>query len=512
MMDDQRPSPEAGGSSGGIAEAGTFDRDGLDRSLASGVAWTGAVKWAGQVVSWVTTLIVARLLAPDDFGIMGMATLVLGFIELVNEFGVGAAIVQRKDIHEELISNLGGFSLALGGGFLLLGLALAGPVALFFAEPRVDAVVMVLSANFLISSVAVIPRSLLTRDMKFRALALIDGGKGLLTSGLTIVLAMMGYGYWALVVGSIVSSVSAASAYVVLRPFRPRWPRRLTEISRELEFGWNVVASRVAWYAYSNADFAVVGRVLGTAALGVYNIGWTLASLPVEKISVLIMRVTPPVFAKVQDRPQELSRYLRLLTEGISVITFPIGVGMALVAPDFVPLVLGEKWIDAVIPLQLLALLGGFRSITPFYSQILVATDNARLSMWFSLLAAAFLIPGFMIGARWGTAGVALTWIAVYPILAIAFHVPTTFRMIELSFGRYLRSLWPASSSCLVMVVAVLSVRWTLHPAGGEWPALLFSIAGGAVAYTASLLVLHRKRVQAAWELVRTLRRTPPAP
>lgn len=509
MMDEHGPDlrPEGDRGSGGAAGAGTFDRDGLDRSLASGVAWTGAVKWAGQVVSWITTLIVARLLAPDDFGIMGMATLVLGFIELVNEFGVGAAIVQRKDIHEELISHLGAFSLALGGGFLLLGFLLAGPVALFFAEPRVDAVVMVLSANFVISSVAVIPRSLLTRDMKFRALALIDGGKGLLTSALTIVLALMGYGYWALVVGSIVSSLSAASAYVVLRPFRPRWPRRIADISRELEFGWNVVASRVAWYAYSNADFAVVGRALGTTALGAYNIGWTLASLPVEKISVLIMRVTPPVFAKVQDRPEELSRYLRLLTEAISVVTFPIGVGMALVAPDFVPLVLGEQWADAVIPLQLLALLGGFRSVTPFYSQILVATDNARLSMWFSLLAAVFLIPGFMIGARWGTAGVALTWIALYPLLVVAFHVPTTFRLIELPFGRYLRSLWPASSSCMVMAGVVVALQWTLPPVGGGWLVLLLSVIGGAVAYAASLLVLHRKRVRASWRLLRTLRR-----
>src|SRR6185503_16858167 len=200
-----------------------------------------------------------------------------------------------------------------------------------------------MSATFLIGSLRVVPRAFMLREMRFRALAVIDGGQSVLTTGLTVLLAWMGFRYWALVIGALIANVASTVLIVWMRPFRPRLPRRLAEISSELEFGWNVVVSRLAWYTYSNADFAVVGRVLGTAALGVYNLGWTFANLPVDKISVMVMQVTPPIFARVQDRPAELRRYLRGLTEAISVVAFPVGLGLALVAWDLVDLVLGER-------------------------------------------------------------------------------------------------------------------------------------------------------------------------
>lgn len=472
----------------------------------SGIAWTGGIMWLGQIVSWATTLIVARLLVPDDFGILGMATLVLGFIRLVNEFGLGAAIVQRKEISQRLVEHLGAFSLALGIALTVAGAALSAPIALFFNEPRVRWVVVAMAVNFTITSPAVISRSLLSREMAFKTLAIIDGATNVFTSVVTVVLAWAGWGYWALVAGSVLSSLGSTIALLAMRPFRPRWPKRVSEISRELEFGAHLVASRVAWYGYSNADFAIVGRLLGTAALGAYNIGWTLASLPVDKITALIMRVTPPVLASVQDQPQELRRYLILLTEGISIITFPVGLGMALVAPDFVPLVLGDQWISAVVPLQLLALYGGFRSITPFFSQILVATDHTRLSMWFSLMSVLFLVPAFVIGARWGTQGVALAWVAVYPLLVFAFHVPTTFRIIGMSLGKYARSLWPAISGSLAMITAVYGVRLLVGAEGPSWIALIASVTVGALAYGASLFTLHRVRVQATLSFIQRLR------
>jgi O-antigen/teichoic acid export membrane protein len=483
------------------------DRHTLDRSLVSGIAWTGGIKWVVQLFSWATTLVVARLLVPADFGIMGMGTLILGFIGLVNEFGLSAAIIQRKEIDEGLISYLGGFSLVSGIVLALLGAALAQPIAQFFHEPRVRLVAVALSLNFMISSPATISRSLLLRDMRFRTLATVDGANAVATSILTIVLAWMGWGYWALVAGALLTSCIATTALVILRPFRPRWPPHLSAISRELRFGLHIVGARIAWYGYSNGDFAVVGRVLGTAALGAYNVGWNLASLPVERISVLVMQVTEPVLARVQDRPVELRRYLKLLSEGISVVTFPIGVGMALVAPAFVPLVLGSRWSAAVVPLQLLALYGGFRSITPIYAQILVMTDHAPLSMWFNVLGVVFLIPAFIAGAHFGgTTGVALAWVIAYPALVVAYHVPTTFRMIGMRIPDYLGSLWPALSGCGAMALTVYCVQTLLGAWQTRWIGFGLSVLAGAGAYLGILLTLHRERVRAGVSFIRALR------
>ena len=485
--------------------AAELERQTLDRSFARGLAWTGGIAWIVQLVSWVGTLVVARLLSPHDFGVLGMATFVFGFMTLVGQFGIEAALVQKKEIGRELVSHLAGVSLLFGVVLTLLGVAAAGPVAAFFDEPAVVGVTIAMSVNLLLGSLKVIPRAFLTRELEFRRLAIVDAIAALSSSVLTIVLAWLGWRYWSIVVGSLVSNVGATAVLFGMRPVRPTLPRRIAEISRELEFGWNVVASRVAWYFYSNADFAVVGRVLGTTALGLYNLGWTIANLPVQKIAVIVMQVTPPIFARVQDRPAELRRYLKGLTEAISVVAFPVGLGLALVAWDLIYVFLGEKWLPAVVPLQILAAYGGFRSVVTFFAQIMHATDHARLSMWFSITSALLLVPAFVVGAKWGTTGVALAWVVVYPAFALAFNAFTTLPMIGLSLREYLMTMWPAVSGCALMAAAVVTVgRIMPHHVPG-WVRLAVLVPSGVIAYSATILVMHRKRVLTALRFYRSV-------
>lgn len=475
----------------------------LDRSLVQGVAWTGGMKWLTQLFSWAVTLIVARVLTPEDYGLMGMALVFLGFVELVNEFGIGAAVVQREEITARQVDQLGGFSIVVG--LLLFGAcAAASPlVAAFFHEPPVRWIVVVLSFNFVISSFRVIPRSLLTRELRFRELAWIDGAGAVVTSLLTLVLALAGFRYWSLVAGGVASAVVSTVLVLRLRPVWPGWPGQLETIASEIRFGWNVVVSRVAWYAYSNADFAVVGRILGTVALGAYNIGWTLASVPVEKISVLIGRVTPAVFARVQDEPERLRRYLRLVTQGISLLTFPAAVGLALVTDDFVLVVLGDKWRPAIVPLRLLALYGGFRSVTTLFAQILTATDRTRENMWYSVIMALLLPALFVAGTRWGTVGVAAVWLTAYPLLIALLPMRATLRLIGMSLGEYLGALWPAASACLLMAAAVVAVRLALPQEVARQARLAATVGAGAVVYAGIVFSLYRERVTRAWSYLR---------
>jgi PST family polysaccharide transporter len=479
----------------------------LDRSLVHGIAWTAALKWVSQVLSWASTIIIARLLTPSDYGLVGMATVYIGLVQLVNEFGLGAAIVQQRDLTRDQLARLGGLSLLLGVVLTLLSLAMAGVIARFFGEPAVRWVVMALSVTFFTTAFQVLPRALLNRDLRFPRLALLDGTEAVAITIGTLACAVLGLGYWALVLGNIGGRLVATGLAVSWRPHPLAWPRDLRSLTREITFGGHVVVSRVAWYAYNNADAAVVGRLLGSAALGAYSIGWTIASIPVDRVSAMVMRVTPGVFSAVQHDLAALRRYVLGISEGLALVTFPASVGLALVADDFVAVVLGQKWIAAVMPLRLLALYGGFRSLTTLLPQVLFTVGQSRRSMQFNLLAAVVLPLAFIVGSRWGPAGVAAGWVVAYPLVVIPFFYRAAFRALELPTRDYFRALWPATSATLAMTAVVLAAEVALAGRLAPVPELAVLVLGGAATYGATLWWRHRRRLEAfraLWQRMRT--------
>ncbi|HXI20201.1 MAG TPA: oligosaccharide flippase family protein, partial [Gemmatimonadales bacterium] len=304
----------------------------LDRSLVDGLAWTGAFRWGAQLVSWGATVLVARLLTPADYGLVGIAMLYLGLAQLVSEFGIGAAIVQQRGLNSRQISGLGTVSILLGLGLWGLSGLVGFPLAWFFREPQVRWIVAVSGVRFLTGGIRVVPRSLLLRDLRFRQLAALDASEPLTGAPITLLLASLGWGYKSLVLGPVCGSIVSCICTVLARRHPLRWPRREDQIGKAVTFGSHIVGSRIAFYLYGNADFAVVGRVLGKAALGSYEWGWTMASVPVARISNLLSQVAPAVFSAVQDNLPELRRYILRLTEGLALFAFPMSVGLSLVA------------------------------------------------------------------------------------------------------------------------------------------------------------------------------------
>lgn len=464
------------------------------------------MKWAIQLVSWASTVIIARLLTPSDYGLMGMAAVYLGLVALVNEFGLTAAILRGRELDDSQIAQIGGFGIGLGAAFCVISVGAAIPIAHFYGEPAVRVIVTILSLNFIFSSAGVLPRSLLARDLDFKRLAWIDGATNIVQMICTIVLAFLGLSYMALVFGSLVGRITGAVLANVARPHRIAIPRHFRAISESILVGWHVVVGRVSWYTYQNADFAIVGRVLGKAALGAYTIGWEIATLPVERVSALVGQVTPGVFSTVQaDRPA-LRRYYLAVVEGLAFITFPGAVGISLTAPLLVPVLLGDKWAAAVLPLQLLAFYAGIRSVDTVTPQVLIYTGHSRQSMWYTVLAAVVLPILFLFGARWGAAGVAFVWIVAYPVVVSPIY-RLVFRILDLSPRTYLRALWPAASGTALMSIAVLAVRYWL-PGNLDIRARLVSeVMVGAASYALAMLAFHRDRILAAIAPLRNARR-----
>lgn len=471
------------------------ERKRLDGTLVSGVAWTGAGKWLSQVVSWVSTLTVARLIAPEDYGLVGMATVYIGFVAMINEFGLGTAIVRLNKLDHRQIAQLNTVAVLVGlAGFVVSCLA-ANPIAAFYGVPHLRWVLIVMSSTFVITAFRSIPVSLLQRDLKFRQLAAFDGLQVVATAGATVAFAFLGFQYWALALGPLLGAMIGTLSITISRPqgFAIPRPKSLIET---IAFSQQVLFSQVSWYFLTNADFLVAGKVLGRQALGFYSFAWTLASLPVDKIASVINQVTFPIFSAVQHNPAEIRRYFLRVTEAVALVTFPLAFGLALVSEQFVQVVLGPKWIDVVIPLQLLALYASLKTITPMLAQILFVTGESRYVLNLSLIAAVVMPVAFLIGSRWGTTGIALGWVLVHPFFSLAAY-RQVFKKIELAPLEYIRSLIPAVSAAVPMVVAVIILKRTV-PAG--WPVSLhlgFEIVAGATAYVLTLFWFHPERLQA---------------
>ena len=385
--------------------------------------------------------------------------------------------------------------------------AVAIPLGQFFRAPQLPLVVVAMSATFLITSFKTVPLALLQRELRFKPLALIDLSQALVVALSMVGCAALGLGTGRSCAAACWAGLVSTGALLTLRHLPFAWPRA-TSLQRAMKLSADVVIARLCWYASANADFLLAGRMLGKAALGLYTIGWTLASIPVDRVAALVGQVTPAFFSAVQTNPAALRRYVLRISEGLALITFPISFGLALVANDFVPVVLGPKWAGAIVPLQLLAAYAAFRSITPLLPQVLQIGGDSRFEMWRMVAAACVMPVGFYFSAeRWGTVGLAMTWMVLDPVLAFPLY-RRVFARIGLPLHDYVRALWPAVSGTAVMTVVVLAVGVF----AGEWSPgvrLATRVASGAVAYGLACVVLHRNRFAALRELVTTAGRVP---
>jgi len=472
-----------------------------DRTMLRAIAWTGASKWATQLFTWVSTIAVARILAPSDYGLIGMATIYLGLVALISEFGLGQAVITLREMSSNQIAQLNSLSIAAGVSLFAISCGVAKPLGTFFHSPKLPIVVDFMSLSFLVSGAQIVPDALLQSDLRFKLLASFDTARVLVQSITTIVLAWLGAGYWSLAVGPVAGAAIAAAMAVIARPHpiaRPKWH----EIKHALRFSGDVLGSRVAWYAYSNSDFLVAGRVLGQAPLGAYTIAWTIASTPVEKITNMITRVAPAFFSAVQDDKPRLRRYLLAISDGLSLLTFPACIGMALLADQFVLVVLGPKWAAVVLPLRLLAMCSALRAITTVFPNMLFAMRHSRFAKWNMIVAAVVFPPAFYYSSRWGTPGIALTWIILYPLITAPL-VWRTLMATELSVWTYFRSMVPALRACLIMILMVVGVR-SATPA--TWPLVsrfAISVLTGVLSYSAVLFIAERQRIGDLFRVMR---------
>ena len=488
------------------------DSPSLDRALISGIAWTAALRWSSQVVSWGATIFVARLLLPGDYGLVAMATIPIGLVRMVEDFGLDAILVQDRTIVEGRQAQLAGFVLGIGALLSLVSLALATPIALFFKEPQVAHLIAVLSFLFITDSLQVVPRAILQRRLAFAQLALAFFLQVVVTQSVLVGAALAGWGFWALAI----SQVSAAAVITLVlcwwAPYAIRWPSQLKQLARPLAQGWRVMASRFAYYAYTSSDQTVVGRFLGKDALGAYSFSLTFVNLPFQEASSIVTKVVPGIFSEVQERRDELRRYFLMLTECLAYITMPLAVGLALTADLVVKVVLGPNWDSVITPLQVMCGFALFQGLQILISPLLMWTGQFRAQMWCSILTGVSLPLAFLGAVNYGLVAIAVVWAVVYPLT----NVPAVWiglRTVSVSWLRWLDTAKAAAVGCSIMTLAVVGVRF-MTANHADVVRLGAAVGVGGIAYCAVVWLLYRERVLVLVNFVRqgTARPTAGAP
>jgi PST family polysaccharide transporter len=346
-----------------------------------------------------------------------------------------------------------------------------------------------------------VPEGLLVKDKNFKLLSLVEAGRDLTSAIVTVVLALLGFGYWALVLGNLAAALLRSTVIQIARPFRYARPK-LDEMRKPVTFSWHVFVSILAWSAYSSLDNITAGRVLGQTALGLYGMAWTIANTPLEKVVSLVTAIVPTYLASVQKDAAALRKYLLTLTEALALITFPTTIGLALVAGEAVPLFFGRKWVDAILPLEVLCVYAAVRSVVALLPKLLTAVGYARFVMWVEASALVLMGMAFYIGSHWGIGGIAFAWVFAYPLVAIPLYIKT-FRSIQMPVSEYIRALRPGLDGSIAMAPVVGLLKVMMPSTEPLWLRLIVEIGLGASVFIAVIFTLHRARAMHFWNLAR---------
>ena len=468
----------------------------------SGLKWVTISRVLGQVLTWVNTFIVIRLISPTDFGLSALAGLFANFLLLLSELGFSVALVQRQTRDEESLRNVFGALLAIGTGFSL-ALVLAAPIiGTFFKEPRLVPLIRLVSVQFLAISFGVIPQARLSMDLRFKELAIIGTIASLISAATTLIIALNGGGAWSLIIGIVVLSVSRT---ILLNLYCPslRAPQlQLSKIRHLAGFSGLVLLERTLWYWYMQIDSFVVGRSLGAAQLGIYAVGRQLTNIPLERAMEIINSIALPAFSLVKHDLDQVRRgYLKVLRLGAGY-AFPVFWGLALVSEPLVRLVLGVRWVSSALVIQVLCISMPLRMLNSFTSSAVTALARQDVNIK-SLVLAMVLIPCCVIGgSHWGVVGVAAGWAVGFPIVYL-FNASLVRHALEISIAQMLLAVWPsvAASAVMCTVTGLLNVLIlnTVPPAVHVAIAVPF----GALVYVGTLWIVSRRSVREMLEFAK---------
>ncbi len=420
----------------------------------------GVVVLIAQVINigiqLVSTIVLSRLLTPNDYGVMAMVMSITAFAGLFRDMGLSSATIQRPNLTEAQQSNLFWVNVAMGTLLTATICALSPAVAWFYQRPEILSVMMASSGVFMLGSLSTQHGARLIRSLKFGRHALAGIAGGLVGLGTSIILAIKGYSYWSLVWGNLLSGITTTILIFTFAPFLPSLPRRGTGVKEILMFGANVTAFDFINYFHRNLDKILIGRFDGPEPLGLYNRAYSLLMLPINSIRGPINSIGFPAMSQLSREPEAFRAYYIKITNLLALLSMPLMAFLLLTSDSVIEVALGKKWLEIVPIFSILATVGFVQPVVTHWGIVVLSLGMGSRYLSLGIVTTVSSGLGFLLGLPWGPVGVAVgyaasTYIVAIPTLIWAFRdTPIHLRDFFLAVGR------PALASIIVCSIGFL--------------------------------------------------------
>lgn len=484
-----------------MTAAAATQRSELSKQAVQSTAWAYGSFVSGKFLVFISTIILARLLLPSEFGLMGYCLIAIQYLDILNGFGVGQALIARREQIEEAANA----AIVVGfvSGMLLFGLAWFGApmLAAFFEDDRITTLFRALAIVIPISAVGAVPSSLIQRSLRFRAKFIPDIGRSVAKGLISIVLAWQGFGVWSLIAGQIAGEVVATVILFGLARWRPtrRFDRQVTR--DVMGFGSHIISIGIAGAIMVNFDYLLVGKVLGATALGFYTFAYRIPDLIIRNSNFVVGKVAFPLLAQVQSNADDLRVAYGTLLRYVSLFTIPAGIGLALIAPRFINVFFPNRWEPATEVMQLIALSLAISSVGHLPGIIYKAINRPEILNWMSVVKLIATGGVLWYCVRWGIVGVAAGQVGL-AVFFVAVDMVVVARVLTFNSLDTLRAIAPALACTLAMAGAVVLLDRGLAPDG--LAGLLAIVVVGAAVAAATLAAVSTETVSSARNVIRS--------
>ncbi|WP_405240832.1 lipopolysaccharide biosynthesis protein [Lentisalinibacter orientalis] len=463
----------------------------INRQMAKNAVWTVGLRMFDRGVGVMSTLILVRLLMPEDFGLVAMATVFFHLLSAVSDFSVHVPLIQRAEIDRQDMDSAWTLQCLVGFGQAVILVAVAHPVSVFYQEPRLVSVMYVLALTAAITGIANIGVVMFQREMAFDREFVLKATQRLVGLVVTVAAAWVWKSYWALLVGMLSNSMVGAILSYGMHPYRPRVSvskaRELIHFSK-----WMLLNNLFTFLGTRAPDF-LLGRLYGARSVGLYSVSYEVAMLPTTELVAPINRVALPGYSRMRDTEGGLQHGFLDVIGLIALIALPAAMGIAATADVVVPILLGDKWRDAIPVIHYLAIGGALGALITNSWSVMLALGRPALLTVQQFGRMVLLLPAIYFGAVWAEVeGIAIAYLIVTAVM-LSVNVAITLGVLALSFWAYLQVVYRPLVGVIVMypLVRMVFLPW-LSDTWGEWEIVvaLCAVGLGAAVFVVCELLL----------------------
>jgi O-antigen/teichoic acid export membrane protein len=477
------------------------DTANLRTRAAKGVFWVATGAWGRQLMVFIVFAILARVLEPEDFGLVALAAVFVGFTHVIAEEGLVDALVQRKDLDTAHLDTAFWVSIAFALLLTALLLGLATPIAAVLGEESLAPVLMVLALSIPIGSSSLVQRALLTRDMKFKSLTLRSLAAIAVGSVFGVGAALLGYGVWSLVAQNLAGQLTGAIVLWRVTDWRPGFNLSYTHFRDIFSFGRHVVGFRLIIYFNRRADEFLIGAFLGTTQLGFYTIGVRMLRMLIQVTSSLIDRVSFPLYSRLQDNPERLRRAYYKSATFAGLIAYPTFFSILVLAPQIVSVFFGPKWGDSVAVMQVLTIFGVNQVLTYLNGTTVKALGKPSWLVGIVATTAFLKVAAFFVAVSFGLVAVAVATTLVGYLVA-PLYFGAVKRLLPVTVREYASNLRTPLLTAAAVAGGMLGASYLLRDLPD--PVILVVVGtAGAVAYVLAIRVFAPGLAREVQDLVR---------